>query len=380
MRILLLSSEFPPGPGGIGTHAFQISSYLQRLGCEVAVISPQDYASEAEVRAFNAALPFTMHRIASNLGLLREAVARWNEVSRVVKELHPDVMVATGDRMVYLAGVAARRFRLPWVAVEHGRRPESWELLLKRYFFSAAGQTVCVSDYTRDRLVEMGVRAARLAVITNGGDHEQFKPLSEAEVKAARCELKPADAKWLITVGSVSERKGQDVVIRALPAILKKIPDAHYLCVGLPLMQAKFSELATELGVREHVHFAGNVPASRLVPLLNCSDLFVMTSRRVATEWEGFGVAVVEAALCGKPSVVSINSGLAEAIIDGVTGIGVPEQDEKATAGAVIRLLADPVERRRMGEAARQHALTTQTWAQKARAYHDLIQFLRSAA
>src|ERR1700733_1576389 len=98
MRILMISSEFPPGPGGIGTHAFQVSLHLQRLGCAVAVISPQDYVSEAEARAFNSALPFAVHRIRSGLGLLRESVSRWGEVNRVVREFRPDVLVASGDR------------------------------------------------------------------------------------------------------------------------------------------------------------------------------------------------------------------------------------------------------------------------------------------
>lgn len=378
MRILMISSEFPPGPGGIGTHAFQVSWHLQRLGCDVAVISPQDYASEAEWRPFNSALPFAVHHIRSGLGLLREAVARWIEVNRVVREFRPNVLVATGDRMAYLTGVVARRFRLPWVAIEHGRRPGGWELLLKRYFFNAASQMVCVSNYTRDRLLEMGVKPDHLAVITNGADHERFKPLPEAECRDARDGLKPAGAKWLMTVGTVSDRKGQDVVIRALPAILKQIPNAHYLCVGLPLLEAKFSALARQLGVQEHVHFAGNVPAARLAPLLNCADLFVLTSRRTADQWEGFGVAVVEAALCGKAAIVSINSGLAEAIVDGVTGMGVPENDENATASAVARLLRNPGERERMGEAARRHALATQTWTQKGLAYHTLIERLHA--
>jgi phosphatidyl-myo-inositol dimannoside synthase len=378
MRILMISSEFPPGPGGIGTHAFQVSLHLQRLGCDIAVISPQDYASESEWQTFNAALPFSVHHIRSGLGLLREAVSRWGSVNRVVREFRPDVLVATGDRMAYLTGTVARRLCLPWVAIEHGRRPGGWEFWLKRHFFNAANQTVCVSNYTRDRLLEMGVKPDRLVVITNGADHERFKVLPEAELQDERAALKPADAKWLITVGTVSDRKGHDVVIRALPAILKQIPTAHYLCVGLPLLKSKFLALATQLGVHEHVHFAGSVPAARLTPLLNCADLFVLTSRRTADEWEGFGVAVVEAALCGKPAVVSIDSGLADAIVDGVTGLGVPENDEGATASAVVKLLRNQDERQRMGEAARQHALAMQTWTQKALEYHLLLQGLLS--
>ena len=81
-------------------------------------------------------------------------------------------------------------------------------------------------------------------------------------------------------------------------------------------------------------------------------------------QWEGFGVAVVEAALCGKPAVVSKNSGLVEAIIDGVTGIGVPEDDPRATATAILSLLTNQTLCREMGATARLQALAGRTWNQ----------------
>ena len=373
MRLLILSSEFPPGPGGIGTHACQVGLNLQRLSWEVTVVSPQAYVGDAQADAFNSTLPFPVHRIPSGRGILREAVRRWIEVRRVVGEFKPDLLIGTGDRMAYLTGAVARRFNLPWVAIEHGRRPGGLESAIKRYFFGKANETVCVSHYTLNRLLEIGIRPDHLTVITNGADHERFNRLPEADVKAVLRNLKPAGAKWVLTVGTVSDRKGQDVVIRALPEVLKQVPSAHYLCVGLPLKQAEFSALAKQLGVAAHVHFAGAVPAAELVPLLNCADLFVLTSRRTADEWEGFGVAVVEAALCGKPAVVSVDSGLAEAIVNGVTGIGVPENDPRATASAIVSLLREDGERRRMGEAAREHALTCQTWTQKAVLYDAVL-------
>ena len=79
----------------------------------------------------------------------------------------------------------------------------------------------------------------------------------------------------------------------------------------------------------------GRVEEGDMVNWLNRCDLFVMTSRTLPDgDCEGFGIAVVEAALCGKPAVVSSQCGLIEAIEDGVTGIGVPEGDVVATANA----------------------------------------------
>jgi phosphatidylinositol alpha-1,6-mannosyltransferase len=147
-----------------------------------------------------------------------------------------------------------------------------------------------------------------------------------------------------------------------------------YLVVGMPTRQAEYQALARELGVEDHVRFVGRIGGDDLVRCLNAADVFVMTSRRTpAGDCEGFGIAVVEAALCGVPAVVSNGSGLAEAIEDGKTGIGVPENDAAATAEALTRLLCDDALRSSMAQAALARAQCEQTWEFRARAYDDLL-------
>jgi glycosyltransferase involved in cell wall biosynthesis len=156
------------------------------------------------------------------------------------------------------------------------------------------------------------------------------------------------------------------------------MPDVQYVAVGLPTLRDEFERLAEELGVADHVSFVGCVARDRLLEYLNCCDLFVMTSRHASNQFEGFGISVVEAALCGKPAVVSANSGLLEAIVDGKTGLAVPEGDETATANAILRLLAGDGERLRMGEAALARALAHQTWQHRARQYDRVFRdFIR---
>jgi phosphatidylinositol alpha-1,6-mannosyltransferase len=103
-----------------------------------------------------------------------------------------------------------------------------------------------------------------------------------------------------------------------------------------------------------------------------------MTSRRVTSDFEGFGIAAIEAALCGKPSIVSDNCGLVEAVLDGVTGVVVAESDPDDTASAIASLLADPDRRKVLGENARRRAVECQTWESVSTAYHDLLTGLLS--
>jgi phosphatidyl-myo-inositol dimannoside synthase len=178
----------------------------------------------------------------------------------------------------------------------------------------------------------------------------------------------------LLTVGHVSERKAQDVVIRALPQVLSRFPQAHYAIAGIPTLQKQLTALAESLGVASHVHFLGRLTATQLRDWFNACDVFVLTSRSTSTgDCEGFGIVAVEAALCGKPAVVSRDSGLAEAVVDGVTGLTVPQENPDATAAALLRLLGDPEFRQAAGQAALKRANSEFTWSHRVMEYDRLF-------
>jgi phosphatidylinositol alpha-1,6-mannosyltransferase len=349
-----------------------------KLGWKVSVLTSQDYANEDEIRSFNSTAPFPIVRFKSLPVAPFEALYRWRVLARWARAWQPDVLMATGDRAVLLVSAFARSRKLPFLAVGHGTEfnlPRSWERVLVRRAFTRAAAVACVSRYTREQMIGAGVRPKHEAVIQNGADANLFTVLPTPAVNSVRKSLDITGGHILLTVGSVTERKGQDIVIRALPHILKRMGNVHYLIAGMPVRTPEFKQLAEDLKVADHVHFLGRVTSERLVQLLNCCDVFVMTSKRTADgDFEGYGIAVIEAALCGKPAVVSNCSGLGEAISEGITGLGVPEGDEVATANAILNLLEDDQRTKKMGEMARRNALAQSTWEHKAREYDLLLQ------
>lgn len=366
MRILLISSEFPPGPGGIGTQAFELARHLTRFGWEVRVVAPQDYAEVDEILLFNQSLEFQIERVRARSG---RSIAFWRTVRRQDRRWKPQVILATGDPAVYVGVARGCRSGVPVVAVSHGRTPRGLERRLLRWACAGADAVVFVSHYTKNRMLEIGVRPRQSWCIHNGADAETFRVLPAQESRDFRRRLGFAGRPLIVTVGHVSDRKGQEVVIRALPEISSRVPGVVYLMAGLPTRQDSLSALAARLGVADQVHFLGRLDRGSIVSLLNAADLFVLTSRHSGDEFEGFGIVVLEAALCGTPAVISNGSGLVETVVEGETGLGVPEDDPQATAAAVATLLSDESRRQRMAAAALCRAAGEFTWERRVREY-----------
>lgn len=386
MRLLLFASEFPPGPGGIGTHAHQLAGHLQQLDWDVLAVAPQDYATEAEVTSFNAAQAYRICRLTRRGGRGRTSLHRLRTVWQAFRDFAPDVALASGARAVWLMPILARQFRLPWVAVGHGTEFGARGLLpriVTRWAYQQADCLVAVSCFTEQYIRRVGIVPSLCHVIPNGADDGRFGIVPTESIERLRETLPPEVRRILVTVGHVTPRKGQETVIRALPRIIAACPDTHYFMIGLPAIKSQLERLADELGVAEHVHFLGRLGGEQVVQWLNLCDVFVMTSKHTEDgDFEGYGIAVVEAALCGKPSVVSNDSGLVEAVVDGETGIAVPQGDPTATADAILSLIgASGDERRqRMGAAARARAAAEQTWSLRARQYDALLREIVAAA
>lgn len=377
--LFILSSEFPPGPGGIGTHAWECARHLS-AHWSVKVFSPQDYTTESEVHRFNNASPVPVQRLRSGRGFVVEMPTRLRILNRAIRENRPSVLLATGGRMVWVAALLSKVHGIPMVAVGHGTefRPSNpMGALLNRWAFRQAKVVICVSNYTASLLTGAGIRPRRLEIVPNGADDSRFCRLSRNEMEGLRQRLGIPEGHLLLTVGNVTERKGQETVIRALKSVLAEVPNTHYLMIGLPTRRKELGRLAEQLGVTAHVHFLGPQPGRQVVEVMNLCDLFLMTSVTTATgDCEGFGIAAVEAALCGKPAIVSDGSGLVEAIRHGTTGLVVGQRNVDVTASAIVRLLKDQDLRMRMGVAAQRLAESESTWGKRMVSYHSILRRL----
>jgi glycosyltransferase involved in cell wall biosynthesis len=182
-----------------------------------------------------------------------------------------------------------------------------------RWALERASRVIAVSESLRAVATGLGMPPSRIVVIPNGVDAERFRPLDRAE---ARRQLGlPADRPIVISVGSLSARKGHQRVLQALPLVVRQRPDTLYLVVGGsgpegdtgPLLR----RVARQLGVEGHVQLAGPRPHEEIPIWLAAADLFCLASTN-----EGCANALMEAIACGKPVVTTPAGGNTEIASD----------------------------------------------------------------
>lgn len=273
---------------------------------------------------------------------------------------------ADGARLIdahfaYPDGEAASRLgrwlRLPVTITLRGTEvPHSRDPALRVRMMQAlksAARVFAVSDSLRRLALQLGVAPDRSEVVGNGVDVELFQPVDRAEARR-RLGL-PDDAKVLISVGGLVERKGMHRVVDCLPALLAAHPGLHYLIVGSGGpegdMRPELEARVARLGLGGRVHFLGALPPAELKWPLSAADVFALATRN-----EGWANVFLEAMACGLPVVATDVGGNAEVVCRPELGSIVPFGD----AAALERALAAALDRQWDRAAIRAYACDNQ--------------------
>lgn len=373
-KIFFISTEFYPGPGGIGTHAYYIINELKKLGWNFKIFTNQYSATDSEIEKFNKNYHSEIVRLWDTPTVI-QLIKKIKFLINKAKEFKPDLIITSGKHATWF-GAAVKLFTgIKLVAIGHGTEfgiDSKKGQKINKLSYKYADMIISVSNFTRNYIYNTKKINTKInIVIYNGADHELYKPIEKAEIEIFKKNRNITDLKIILTVGNVSERKGQFVVIQSLAEIIKKVGNVHYYCIGMPSQADEFMNIAKELKVEKNVHFLGKLPKDEILMWINACDVFAMTSTHTNSgDFEGFGIAVIEAALCRKASVVTKDtSGVIESIVDGETGLGVIEKDYSDTANAFIKLLSDNVLLERLSENAYNRAIKDFTWESQAIKY-----------
>jgi phosphatidylinositol alpha-1,6-mannosyltransferase len=376
--VLLAVNDFPPLLGGEATLYHGLARHLPpRDTLVLAPRGPGDAAIDARlpVRVVRRFLPGHRGTFSRMARAACAAIHLATLLSRpAVRYVLCGQLLSLGAPVRLLAGLR----RVPYAVFVHGADLSDYHARavwgrMARWVVAGADAVIANSRFTASLVERLLPGAARRIVVLPMGV-DPPRAVDAAVTEALRRRYALGAGPILLSVSRLVAMKGHDVVIEALPRIARRFPGVRYLVVGDGPERSRLDGLARDRGVRERVVFAGVVPAEDLPVHYRVATLFVQLSR--ATHefdgLEGFGLAFLEAASYGLPSIAGRSGGVPEAVADGESGLLVPPADAGAVAAAAARLLADGAERERMAGGARRWA-AAHTWEQAARCVLALL-------
>jgi phosphatidyl-myo-inositol dimannoside synthase len=315
LRVLILTPDFAPAHGGIQVLMHRLVSHWQEE-METLVLAPR---------------AFPRRRRGELLRLNLEAIAR-------AQRYRPDLVLNAHIVLSPAARAIRRTIGAPYVQYVYGMeicdRPR-----LARSAVRSAAATIVISAYSA-ALVKGWVKDSALHLVYPGVDR-----LRNSGARSRR--------PIIVTVSRLAERyKGHDVMLRALPLVRARVPDAQWLVVGDGPLRPVYERMARVFGVSEMVRFVGDVDDEERDRWLDQAHVFAMPSRLSPNGGgEGFGIVYLEAGAHRLPVIAGNVGGALDAVVDGVTGLLVDPTDHVAVAGALIELLLDRSRAAALGDA-----------------------------
>ena len=368
-RILVLTENFPPVSGGSGRWFWELYS---RLPSDKIVVLTNEHPNATE---FDNAAKMPIIRMplsCSEWGLKSMSGLRFyfnavRALKKIVKEHNIDEIHC--GRVIH-EGVSAWLLSLisnvKFVCYVHGEDVETAATsgehnLMVKQVCKASQYLICNSHNSANIVKRLNYATdEKIEVLHPGVDAQVFKP---AEPDAAFKEKMGWTNKFVIlTVGRLQQRKGQDKMIEAMPAILKQHPNALYAVVGSGECKQDLEHLIAQLNLEDHVQLLSEITDKDMIACYQQCDLFILPNRTIDNDIEGFGMVLVEAQACGKAVIAGDSGGTRETMLVGESGLVVDCSEAGNIANAILHLIAQGDLISNLGHTGREHVKTNLDW------------------
>ena len=272
-------------------------------------------------------------------------------LARIVRQHRIDIVHAHLARDYPLAAYAAAKSSAQLVLTRHLLLPLN---RLHRFALSQVSCVIVVSEAVAEAIRDRNIFPEnKIRVIPNGIDVGYFtnkNPWKYQRILKLNNTVLPEGYLVIGAIGELRAHKGYEDLLRVAAIVAKRIDKAIFLIAGEDNSSAKeyrkhLEQLITKLDLEERVCLTGWLSDVR--PFLSAIDVVVSSSHH-----ESFGLSIVEAMTCGVPVIASATGGAREVICDGLTGILVPVGDTEKMADAIVNLLVDETQRKRLSAAA----------------------------
>jgi phosphatidyl-myo-inositol dimannoside synthase len=364
MNILLVTQDYYPVRGGIQSYCHHVAVNICKAGHSLTMICP-GVSQESDKD-----LPFKVIRIKSHssflflklFGFLKKHI----ESQKSKQNPYDHVLFGQWQNAIPFLFPKQQPQGPKYHSMVHGR-----ELLSG--VFGSLTPWLCPKVYHKlDSVVPNSFPIAdmfkttvsnfnNINVIHPGVDPQHFSPKDTQNLKK---ELGLENKKILVSITRLVARKNIGLVIRAMPSILEKVPDAHFVIGGRGPEFDNLAKLIQETKMQEHISLLGSLEEERLVEYFSLGDIFLLPSSQNSKDVEGFGIVFLEAGACEVAVIGADTGGIRDAVVDRKTGILLKESNEVTLSKAVIELLNDEDRAKEMGKNARQRILNELSWEQ----------------
>lgn len=274
------------------------------------------------------------------------------QVKKLLREIRPDLIhahyIMSWGFLALLSGFH------PFVLTVWGSDvlidPQRYPILkpLMKNALRRADLITCDAQHMMETMIRLGAREEKISTINFGVDMLKFAPGPRNDIIKSR--LRIAGHPTVVSLRSLRPIYDVETLIRAIPLVAHKVPEARFVIAGDGEQRAYLEKLARSQGVLESVRFVGWIPSSELPEYLNSADVYVSTALSDA----GLAGSTAEAMACGLPVIVTEFGDNGRWVEDGVNGFLVPPQNSKALASKIVHLLLNTGDRMKFGAANRQ--------------------------
>ncbi|HXZ95252.1 MAG TPA: glycosyltransferase [Dehalococcoidia bacterium] len=362
MKILIATDLYPPDISGAAYFTYRFAISLAKRGHNVFVMCPSG-SFKSTVSNDNGVTVYGIRSI--NIGILVSHYARISPlfisrtIRRAVEEIPPDIIHIQNHFLIGRRVVgAAKKLGIPVVGTNHFmpenlvhflHLPEIAERELRKLAWRDCVRIFEQLDYvttptkTAAALLENAGFSKDVMPISCGIDLERFKPTNDG-LYLKQVFAVPNNRPVLLYVGRLDKEKKIDVILQALPDILR-VTSVHLVVVGMGREKQKLAELTGKLGIQNAVTFTGFVPDKDLQNIYRIADLFV-----IAGIAELQSIVTMEAMASGLPVVAANAMALPELVHDGENGYLFTDGDSRMLAEKVIVILSNPAMRAQMSQ------------------------------
>jgi phosphatidylinositol alpha-1,6-mannosyltransferase len=374
-RLVLFTEHFPNQDGGIAQWAYGIAKNLALESVIVDVFAPKKCFKRGASDPNPASLSVMSGR---NWHDMRNLYMFYYTLKVLLLRGRVPFLCACWD-MATVPVLFSKLLRFPVYVAAHGlevaRVKGGLGKRLMRFALAGSAGVMAGSAYTGKLVAETVGSRYRVHVLGYGVNPQVFTPAPKPSYLIERYGL--SDKKVILTLARITERKGHDIMLRALPTVLKSCPNLVYVIAGTGGHQRNLEKLAHDLELDDHVLFCGYVPNEELADHYNLCDVYVMASFEIAVKGdvEGFGITYLEAGSSGKPVVACATGGVTDAVEHEVNGLVVPPGDSDSLAAALLRVLEDSDLAERLAAAGRKRVEQTYNWRSIARQTKAAMEF-----